>query len=1070
MRLGRALLPLAIMACTLHAGPVAAQGDERAVLSDAEQAWVRAHPVVTLAVDQNNPPLNFRREDADTASFGGASIDYVNLIARKTGLTVRFVGSTWDEALKKAMAHEVDGVMGARERPERKARLNFTAPYLEFPIAMAVPLQMPEVRTLSDFGKRRIAVVKNTVRIPVLRSRCPDCVLVEVDTPADGVARVQRNEADGFFDDLPVVQRHLAQGGVKLKIGLLYYYSEAATVRFALRNDEPLLHTIFDKGLAAIRPDEHALIRARWLTAAEGIPVQRDLPLSEAERAWLGGHQTIRIGYDTHRTPIEWKGDDGMPRGISIEFMRRVEQMLGVRFELLPYDGLTALLDAVRRREVDMISSAAQSTGRQGYLRFSEPYISTPVVLFSAVGVSPPSLANLTGRKVAVIHRTSLDEWLQREWPGVVRVPVASVKEAVGLLRKGDAQAYAGALLTASHQMMEMGANDIRVAGETDYTYQFRIGVRSDWPELVAMLDQALVAIPRAERDGFRQKWANITYAREIDYRPLGALLAAIIVATAFIVQLRVMVKRRTADLEREVATRRSREEELQHYRLHLQELVDARTRELASAKEEAVAANRAKSVFLSNMSHELRTPLNAILGFSELLRHEDNVTVPQRKTLDLINRSGENLLSLINDVLDMSKIEAERSIVDRAPFDVTVMCQDIAALMAVRAHDKGLQLVLELGEPLVSVLHGDETKLRQCVLNLIGNAIKFTEQGGVTLRATTAERGGDIVTLVIEVEDSGVGISAADQERVFEPFVQVDRAQEGTGLGLSITRKLVELMEGALTLSSTPGRGSCFRIDLPMQRASLQAPQVRSGRQGRVERVAPGQPAYRILVAEDQMQNWLLLQRLLEDAGLDVRVATNGQAAVEQFEAWHPHFIWMDNRMPAMSGIEATRRIRALPGGAEVKIVAVTASAFQDERDEVMESGMDDFIRKPYRREEIFECLERHLGLRFMRAGSDNAGQGADIEDGRADQAPALAPADLAVLPADVRAALRLAVVSLDQHALSEIVSGLDAQAPRVAQGVREMVAAARYRELCALLDAASSAMPAQSCPDAGF
>ncbi|GAB2860552.1 hypothetical protein GCM10027277_31460 [Pseudoduganella ginsengisoli] len=1049
MHFGRRLWSLVVLAVFACAGPSAAQGEDRALLTEAEQAWVKAHPLVTLAVDQNNPPLNFRRADADTASFGGASIDYANLIARKTGLTVRYAGSTWDEALKKAMAHEVDGVMGARERPERKARLNFTAPYLEFPIAMAVPQQTPEVRMLSDFGKRRIAVVKNTARIPVLRSRCPDCVLVEVDSPAEGIARLQRNEADGFFDDLPVVQRQLAQGRTPLKIGLLYYYSEAATVRFALRNDEPLLQTIFDKGLAAIRPDEHAMIRSRWLTAAEGIPVQRDLPLSDEQRSWLAGHPAIRIGYDAHRTPIEWKGDDGAPRGISIEFMRRIEQMLGVRFELVPYEGLAPLLDAARQREVDVVASAAQAGGRQNYLRFSDTYISTPVVLFAAVGASPPSLANMAGKKVAVIRHTSLDEWLQREWPGVGRAPVASLKEAVALLRKGEANAYAGALLTASHQLMETGANDVRVAGETDYTYQLRIGVRSDWPELVAMMDQALAAIPRAERDSFRQKWANISYAREIDYRPLGALLAAVIVAAAFIVQLRVMVKRRTSDLEREVATRRSREEELQHYRLHLQELVDARTRELASAKEEAVAANRAKSVFLSNMSHELRTPLNAILGFSELLRHEDNVTGPQRKTLDLINRSGENLLSLINDVLDMSKIEAERAIVERAPFDVALMCRDIADLMAVRAHDKGLQLVLELGDPLAAVLHGDETKLRQCVLNLVGNAIKFTEQGGVTLRAATAERDGGGVTLVIEVEDSGVGISAADQARVFEPFVQVDRAQEGTGLGLSITRKLMDLMGGTLALASTPGKGSCFRIELPMQRAALEMPLARAGRQGRVERVAPGQPAYRILIAEDQMQNWLLLQRLLEDVGLDVRVAVNGQAAVEQFESWHPHFIWMDNRMPVMSGIDATRRIRALPGGMDVKIVAVTASAFQDERDEVMESGMDDFIRKPYRRDEIFECLERHLGLSFVRSW-----EAPDDSAAAAPEPAALSPADFLVLPAGVRAALRLAVVSLDQQALTALIAGFDGYAPQLAHGVRGMAAASRYRELCALLD----------------
>ncbi|MES2150321.1 MAG: transporter substrate-binding domain-containing protein [Pseudomonadota bacterium] len=1049
------MMAAVLMAGALLCAPTQAQErtpDGGVTLNPAEQAWLRAHPVLTFSVDQNNPPLNFRRADADGESFGGASIDYADLVARKTGLKLRWVGSSWDEALKKAMAHEVDGVPGARDRPERRLRLNFSTPYLELPIAMATRSGHAEVRTLGEFAGLRVAVVRNTVRIPVIRSRCPACVVVEVDNPQDGMARVRARQADAYFDDLPVIQRHLGAG---TKIALLYYFSEAATVRFALRNDEPLLLSIFNKGLAAIRPEEHQLIRTRWLAAADGVRVQRDLALSEPQRAWLLEHPVIRVGVMSQRAPVESVGEDGQLRGISVDMLKRAEEMLGVRFELVPMTANGAALEQVRGHQLDMLSATNHWTARQSYLSFSESYLSTPIVLFAPAGVpNPGGLPGLAGKRVMVLAGTTTAEQVQRDWPGVNLLPVDTAAQAITALRRGQASAFVGALMTGSHQLQEMGASDIRVAGETDYNVQFSFGVRSDWPQLVAILDQALAAIPKNERDTIRQRWSHIDLGRQLDYRPLGALGLAVLVALAFILQLRVMVKRRTAALESEVAIRRANEEELQHFRRHLQDLVVERTSELAAAKEAAVAGNLAKSVFLSNMSHELRTPLNAILGFSELLRHEANLLPAQRKTLDLINRSGENLLTLINDVLDMSKIEAERLEVERDAFDVVAMTADVVELLRVRAEAAQLALVFERGASCVAAVYGDEAKLRQALINLVGNAIKFTEHGGVTVRLDTAPLNGadqaeGMLMLQIEVQDSGMGISPDDQQHVFEPFVQVGapHAQKGTGLGLSITRKLVELMGGQLQLASEAGVGSRFRIALPVQAAEL--PEVAAGRP-RVIGLAPGQPTCRMLVVEDQMQNWLLLQRLLTDAGFEVRVATNGALGVETFLSWQPQLIWMDHRMPVMDGLEATRRIRGLEGGRAVKIVAVTASAFEDERAHVMAAGMDDFIRKPYRPDDIFDCLTRQLGLEFVRAAPVSpAGHAANA---------ALQAEDLAVLPSELRAELRGAVVALDQGHLAALVEALASEHPTLAAAIVRMTVANRFRELCELLDAAAA------------
>jgi CheY-like chemotaxis protein len=266
-----------------------------------------------------------------------------------------------------------------------------------------------------------------------------------------------------------------------------------------------------------------------------------------------------------------------------------------------------------------------------------------------------------------------------------------------------------------------------------------------------------------------------------------------------------------------------------------------------------------------------------------------------------------------------------------------------------------------------------DPGRLRQVLLNLLGNAIRYTERGSVKL-CFRVQPGEDAehLQLTFEVEDTGVGIAPEDRERIFEPFVQVGKHswRKGTGLGLTITRQLVGLMQGTIGVESTPGEGSCFRVEIPAERAHELRPKAVPEAWERVTGLEEGQPEYRILIVDNERENWMLLQRLLTRIGFAVRIAENGAEGIETFVDWHPHFIWMDLNMPVMNGLEATRRIRALEGGQVVKIVAVTASRFSDDQSEVLAAGLDDFVLKPYRLTEVFDCMARHLGVRYRRTG----------------------------------------------------------------------------------------------------
>ena len=462
--------------------------------------------------------------------------------------------------------------------------------------------------------------------------------------------------------------------------------------------------------------------------------------------------------------------------------------------------------------------------------------------------------------------------------------------------------------------------------------------------------------------------------------------------------------------------------------------------RDLAAAKEQAEAANKAKSTFLATMSHELRTPLNAILGFSQLLRVDERLADDQRRTLDVINRSGQHLLTLINDVLQLSRIEAGQSQLELAPVDLGALIRDIMDMMQVRGKAKGLSLRLEQSSSFPRFVVTDAPKLRQILINLLANALKFSESGEVVLRLGVAEPErddaspageADKATMVWEVIDSGPGIDPRDHERIFEPFAQLGQAdhREGTGLGLSLCRQFVTLLGGTIAVDSALGRGTRFVVRLEVGRAQLDDRSRVLPRRSRSVALVPGQPRYRLLLVEDDAENRLLMRAMLADFDFELREAEDGLSGVEIFKQWQPDLIWMDRNLPRMSGIEATRCIRRLPGGHEVRIVAVTASAFHEQRGEMIAAGMDAVIHKPFGREELCTALAALLGVRFTFEDTalPPVSCGAD----------ALDALRLAALPERLRQALDEAVVALDIAATRRVIEEIRLLDPELATAI---------------------------------
>lgn len=484
------------------------------------------------------------------------------------------------------------------------------------------------------------------------------------------------------------------------------------------------------------------------------------------------------------------------------------------------------------------------------------------------------------------------------------------------------------------------------------------------------------------------------------------------------------------------LAQSRHTETELQTYKENLEDLVRQRTAELAEARDQAVAANQAKSIFLANMSHELRTPLNAILGFSGIVRRDASLSEQHRRDLAIVGSSGEHLLGLIDEVLDMAKIETGTAVLEASSFDLVALVHEIVDIKRVRARAKRLELFLEISPQTPQFVRSDPRKLRQILINLIGNAVKYTEEGSVVVRVDARRsHPSSPIVLQFDVQDTGVGIAPEDQSRIFEPFVRASGMliRNGTGLGLSISRRFAELLGGTITVESRPGQGSRFRVELPAQAAERSEVPAETGSGERVVGLEPGQPDYRILIVEDRRENWTLLERLLQTAGFQVRVAEDGGRAVDIFQVWQPHFIWMDIRLAALSGLEAARQIRRMEGGRSVKIVAVTASAFASQRAGVLAAGFDDFLRKPYRLREIFECMARHLGVRYVYGTRPRIDSWSLPELLRAD--------DLAALPPGLRNDLESSVISLDPSRIASCVSRISEQNASLAKTLSDLI-----------------------------
>jgi signal transduction histidine kinase/CheY-like chemotaxis protein len=925
---------------------------------------------ITVGCEIGYPPYCYVNDQGEADGF---SVQLFRAAAREMGLTVRFKTGPWETLKYDLVDGKLDALPLVGKTPEREDLFDFTIPYLTMHGAIVVREDQDAIRNPEDLRGKQVAVMKGDNAEEYLKREELGAEIIQRTTFERALRELNNGEHDAV-----VIQRLLAfqlireNGFENLKVmgkpGDLYRQSFCFAV--SQGNDE--LQSLLNEGLALMNSNgTFRMLHSEWFGSVASM---QDLS------------RRIVIGGDHNFPPYEYLDENGNPEGYNVDLIRAIADEVGlnVKIQLGPW---TEIREKIREGHIDAIQGIFYSPARDESLDMSPAHTKVGYVVVTRQGKRMPGhLDELKDQQVLVQEGDLMEEEMVKRGLEDERVLVGTQEEALRLLNTGQYDYALASRVLAHYHAEKNGWDNLVVGKQPVFTAEYCLGVLEGNSALLSRLTEGLAAVKATgEYREIYSKWLGVYEKPEQSLRDflkyaLYVLVPLLLLLLAFLLWTRTLnarVKARTRELQEEVTSRKKVEEQLkelyqelkkrndeiaaqndQYEKLNeeLNQKNDKLVRineELEQAKEKAEESDKLKSAFLANMSHEIRTPMNGIMGFANLLEHPGLSGEKKEQYVDLIRKSGERMLEIINNLMNIARIEAGQEKIQQGDMSVNEMIDELNSLFRQQAKNKGLSLVCH--KPLDehhSFIVSDRTKLTQVLTNLINNALKYTRQGKVEVGYQPVENG-----LRFYVSDTGIGVPQDLQDKIFERFRQAElnhtREYEGAGLGLSISKAYIEMLGGTMGLDSIPGEGSTFYFTLPAQPGASR--EKEANRESARTKELPGDIT--LLVAEDDETSYLLLSEMLSRDGLTLLRAQNGKEAVEMTRKHHHiDMVLMDIKMPVMDGYQATREIKEFRPN--LPVIAQTAYASKADRKRAIQSGCDEYVSKPLQMEDLRKLI----------------------------------------------------------------------------------------------------------------
>jgi len=896
-------------------------------LDEKDWQWLRQKRVLRLGVSgPDYPPFEVTRNHDE---LEGITADYADVLAQLLHLKVEVVRYRTREAAMQALKHDQLDVLGTSNNFEvADPELTRSLAYAEDQPMLVTRL---DERMPDDLAGKRLAMVDDYLPASSVEAFYPEARLHLYASTLEALGAVAFGQDDVFLGDF-ISANYLINNNYLNNIQLAGPSGlDANPFGFALNKGNTRLSSIVDRALAAIPMDQRVAIEQRWSAGRANTTGLQRVVLSASEQRWLDQHPTLTVGAIEDFAPLTFFDAQGRFSGLTAQLLTLISQRSGLNFKMQRGSSLDRQIQQLKAGEIDLLPVITPSTEREAELRFTRAYLKNPFVLVSATTAgAPKTVDDLEGKRLAIYRGHPLYGFIQARVPGVRLVEVQSPAQGMEWVLKGQADAAVSSLIVARYLIARQFSERLHISSTVgDEPARIALATDRGALELHSILNKALLSIAPQEMDELVARWSNDVVMedsywlrhRQTILRGFAAAGVLMLLALVWIGWQRRQIQQRQQWLQ-----------------------------QLQAAKDVADEANRAKTTFLATMSHEIRTPMNALIGMLELALKHSEEGVIDRFAIDVASTAAQQLLVLIGDILDIARIESGHLSLAPERANLRGLTESVCRVFEGLARQKSLDWRVELDEHSDCDVLIDPTRFKQVLSNLLSNAIKFTEEGEVslTLRVTPGVPGH--LTVSVDVEDSGIGISAADCQRLFSPFIQASNSPHsgrgGSGLGLVISRSLIEMMGGRLQLHSDPGWGTQveFSLDLP----ALPAQPFNDLSPNELH--APTRPLT-ILVVDDYPANRLLLSRQLAYLGHQVLEAQEG---AQGLELWRTHtfdVLITDCNMPVLSGYELAMAIRSqekAQGLPATLILGFTANAQPEEIQRCLEAGMDDCLFKP--------------------------------------------------------------------------------------------------------------------------